>query len=103
MAAVSPVGGQIYVQQATPAVSQLNQTVFQRFDLQAFVAAEAEKNKEPQIEAVSETDGSQNIKADNEGNKNGEQYEQQKREKKEKDEGAEEPHYKSDHILDLKV
>jgi hypothetical protein len=67
------------------------------------VAAEAEKNRELQTKVVSKADGSQNIKADNEGNRNSKQYEQQKKEKKDKDEGAEESRYKSDRILDLKV
>jgi hypothetical protein len=100
--AVSPVGGQIYVNQATPAASQLTQTVFQRFDMQAFVAAELEREKEPQIEPVGDSDGSQGINANADGH-NQEQYEEQKREKKEEEEVEEEPPHKSDHLLDLKV
>lgn len=101
MAAVTPVGSQIYVNQAAPFVSQLSQTVAQRFDMQAFVAMEAEQKKEPKIEPVIESDGSQKINADADGGKSNEQYKEQKREKKEEEE-AKEP-YKSDHILDLKV
>jgi hypothetical protein len=101
MAAVTPVGSQIYVNQASPFVSQLNQITAQRFDIQAFAAAEAEKNKEPKIEPVTESDGSQKINADSNNGESKEYYEHEKKEKKE-DEEAEEPH-KSDHILDLKV
>ena len=101
MAAVTPVGSQIYVNQAAPLVSQLHQGVAQRFDMQAFVAMQAEQEKEPKIEPVIEADGSQKINADADGGKNNEQYKEQKREKKEEEE-AKEPH-KSDHILDLKV
>ena len=105
MAAVTPVGSQIYVNQAAPLVSQLHQGVAQRFDMQAFVAMQAEQEKEPKIEPVIESDGSQKINADADGGKNKEQdkeqYKEQKREKKEEEE-VKEP-YKSDHILDLKV
>lgn len=99
MAAVSPVGSQIYVNQASPLAAQINQTVAGRFDMQAFIISEMEANKEPKIEPVGEMDGSQKINADADGGKSNEQYEQQKREREEKEE---EPH-KSDHILDLKV
>jgi hypothetical protein len=101
MAAVTPVGSQIYVNQASPLVSQIHQSVAQRFDMQAFVVAEAEKNKEAKIEPVSEADGTHKINADGDNGKNSEQYRPEKKEKEE-DEEAEEPH-KSDHILDLKV
>lgn len=101
MAAVSPVGAQIYTNQAAPLVSQLNQTVTQRFDMQSFVAMQAEQEKEPKIEPVTDSKGSQGIRAESDGGNNSEQFENQKREKKEEDE-AKEP-YKSDHILDLKV
>jgi len=99
MAAVSPVGSQIYVTQASPLAAQLNQAVAGRFDMQAFVIADMEAHKEPKIEPVVESDGSQKINAEADGGKSGEQYEEQKREKKEEEE---EPR-KSDHILDLKV
>ena len=99
--AVSPVGSQIYVNQASPLVSQLHQSVAQRFDMQAYVSALATQEKEPKIEEPTESDGSQKINADADGGKNNEQYKEQKREKKEEEE-AKEP-YKSDHILDLKV
>jgi len=62
--AVSPVGSQIYVNQAAPFVSQLQQTVFQRFDLQAYAAAQEAKHKEPKIEEPTEADGSGKIKED---------------------------------------
>ncbi len=101
MAAVTPVGSQIYVNQAAPLVSQLHQGVVQRFDMQAFVAMQAEQEKEPVVEPVSESDDSQKINADADSGKNSEQYKEQKREKKEPEE-PKEP-YKSDHILDLKV
>ena len=81
MAAVTPVGSQIYVNQAAPLVSQLHQGVAQRFDMQAFVAMQAEQEKEPKIEPVVESDGSQKINADADGGKNTEQHEQQQREK----------------------
>ncbi len=99
MAAVSPVGSQIYTNQASPLVAQLNQAVAGRFDMQAFVIAEMEANKEPKIEPVDEMDGSQKINAEADGGGGNEQYESEKREKKEE---PEEPR-KSDHILDLKV
>lgn len=99
MAAVSPVGSQIYVNQASPLAAQLNQAVAGRFDMQAFVISEMESNKEPQIEPVVEADGSQRISAEADGSKSNQGYEEQKREKKDT---AEKPH-KSDHILDLKV
>ncbi len=101
MAAVTPVGSQIYVNQAAPLVSQLHQGVAQRFDMQAFVAMQAEQEKEPKIEPVVESDGSQKINADADGGKNTEQHEQQQREKTDEEE-PQEP-FKSDHILDLKV
>lgn len=101
MAAVTPVGSQIYTTQASPLVSQLNQTVTQRFDMQSFVAMQMEIEKEPEVEPVIESDGSQKINAEADDGKKEGQYEPRKREKKEKEE-AKEPR-KSDHILDLKV
>jgi len=98
MAAVSPVGSQIYTNQASPLVAQINQTVAGRFDMQAFIISEMEANKEPKIEPVVEMDGSQKINAEADGGNNSEQHEEQKREKKEEEEPR-----KSDHILDLKV
>lgn len=100
--AVSPLGGQIYTNQGSPAATQLQQTVTQRFDMQSYVTAEEEKDKEPQIEPVSESDGSQKINADSESNHNKDEYESKKREKKEDEEAEETPH-QSNHILDLKV
>ena len=44
--AITPVGNQVYIHQATPLISQMNQAIFQRFDMQAYLAGEIEKNKE---------------------------------------------------------
>jgi hypothetical protein len=101
--AVSPLGGQIYTSQGSPAATQLQQTVTQRFDMQAYVIAEEEREKEPQIEPVGESDNSQKINADDGSKHNKDEYEQKKREKKEEEEEAEEAPHKSNHLLDLKV
>lgn len=103
MASVSPLGGQIYTNQGSPAATQLQQTVTQRFDMQAYVTAEEEQDKEPQIEPVSESDGSQKINADGRSDHNKDEYEEKKREKKEEDEEVGETPHKSNHLLDLKV
>ena len=44
--AITPVGNQVYIHQATPVISQMNQAIFQRFDMQAYLAGEIEKNKD---------------------------------------------------------
>lgn len=100
--AVSPVGSQIYVNQASPLVSQLHQSVAQRFDMQAYVSALATQEKEPKIEEPTESDGSQKIKEDDGGSHNKEEYKQKKREKKESQEEEKEDE-ESYRILDLKV
>lgn len=101
MAAVTPLGGQIYVNQASTLVSQQHQIVAQRFDIQSFVAMQMEREKEPKIEPVSEADGSGGIKADSEGSGGGAEYEGKKREQEENEEPQTAP--ASNHILDLKV
>ncbi len=102
--AVSPVGSQIYVNQAAPLVSQLYQSVALRFDLQSYMAAEAVKDKEPKIEDPSKADGSGKIKEDDGSSHNEGQYKQSKKEKKESEEDDEDFYSAEiEHIIDLKV
>ena len=119
--AITPVGNQIYIHQATPVISQMNQAIFQRFDMQSYPAGEIEKNKETEIAPVTEGQESHQINADGEGSAK-EQYQALRdHQKKDDDEEGEEvgeneeaveedtgehgfyEDYKIEHLLDIKA
>ena len=119
--AITPVGNQVYIHQATPVISQINQAIFQRFDMQAYLAGEIEKNKETEIAPVTEGQESHQINADGEGSAK-EQYQALRDHHKKEDEGSEEAEeveeisdedesgehgfyedYKIEHLLDIKA
>ena len=119
--AITPVGNQVYIHQATPVISQINQAIFQRFDMQSYLAGEIEKNKETEIAPVTEGQESHQINADGEGSAK-EQYQalhdHQKKDDDDESEEVEENEeaveedtgehgfyedYKIEHLLDIKA
>jgi len=103
--AVTPVGGQIYMNQASPLVTQLHQKELHRPDMVQFMINENFVQKEKEVEHVIESHEGRDIDPDKESAREYEMYDGKGKKKKDEEEDKEpetpeeEPHGK----LDIKV
>ncbi len=104
MASVSPLGGVIYTNQASPFVAQIHQASQQRPDMIQFSLNQTIVTKEQEVEKVSQPTEEHGINPDQEhAQDNSGMYKQKKHEHEEEPED-EAPHATAEpHHLDIKV
>ena len=89
--AVSPVGGTIYMNQASPLVTQLHQKELHRPEMVQFLINEDFVQKEKEVEHVIQSQEGKGIDPDKESAREYEMYDGKGKKKKHEEEAHEEP------------
>jgi outer membrane biosynthesis protein TonB len=100
--AIGPIGNAIYVNQQMASVASEQNTILNRFELQALAAAAAAQEEKKIVEEVRPPEEVHAIDPDREHTKEQAEQEEREPEKREKPEEDEKP-LKPLHLLDIKV